>query len=124
MSKPVVAIVGRPNVGKSTLFNRLLGKPLAIVSETPGTTRDRVALNIPWKNQSMLLVDTGGIEAIPTSDIWEKVRAQIETAIQEADAVIFLVDIMEGITPSDRDIAQTLRQKKKSIIPPAIKKET
>tara|TARA_B100001750_G_scaffold93188_1_gene73500 strand:+ start:4370 stop:5680 length:1311 start_codon:yes stop_codon:yes gene_type:complete len=116
MSKPVVAIVGRPNVGKSTLFNRLLGKPLAIVSETPGTTRDRVALNIPWKNQSMLLVDTGGIEAIPTSDIWEKVRAQIETAIQEADAVIFLVDIMEGITPSDRDIAQTLRQKKKSII--------
>ena len=116
MTKPVVAIVGRPNVGKSTLFNRLIGKPIAIVSEIPGTTRDRIALDVPWKNFSMLLVDTGGIEVIPTSDIWEKVRAQVETAIEEADAIIFLVDIMEGITPSDRDIAQTLRKKKKSII--------
>ena len=115
MTTPLVAIVGRPNVGKSTLFNRLAGQPLAIVSEAPGTTRDRVTATIPWKEHSLILVDTGGIEVAPASNLWEMVRAQVETALEEADAIIFLVDVVDGATPADVDIAQSLRQRGKPV---------
>ena len=115
MTTPLVAIVGRPNVGKSTLFNRLAGQPLAIVSEVPGTTRDRVTATIPWRDHSLILVDTGGIEVAPASNLWEKVQAQVETALEEADAIIFLVDVVDGATPADVDIAQSLRQRGKPV---------
>ncbi len=115
MTTPLIAIVGRPNVGKSTLFNRLAGQPLAIVSETPGTTRDRVTATIPWRDHSLILVDTGGIEVAPASNLWEMVRAQVETALEEADAIIFLVDVVDGATPADLDIAQSLRQRGKPV---------
>ncbi len=115
MTTPLVAIVGRPNVGKSTLFNRLAGQPLAIVSEVPGTTRDRVTATIPWRDHSLILVDTGGIEVGPASNLWEKVQAQVETALEEADAIIFLVDVVDGATPADVDIAQSLRQRGKPV---------
>ena len=116
MTKPLVAIVGRPNVGKSTLFNRLVGQPSAIVSDVPGTTRDRVTATIPWKDKSLILVDTGGIEVAPTSDIWGMVKAQVEMAIEEADAIIFLTDVVDGITPADMEIAQSLRLKAKPLM--------
>ncbi|MEK7777823.1 MAG: ribosome biogenesis GTPase Der [Chloroflexota bacterium] len=116
MTKPLVAIVGRPNVGKSTLFNRLVGQPTSIVSDVPGTTRDRVTATIPWKDHSLILVDTGGIEVVPTSDLWERVKAQVETALEEADAIIFLVDVVDGITAEDRDIAHSLRRRGKPLL--------
>ena len=116
MTKPLVAIVGRPNVGKSTLFNRLVGQPLAIVSDVPGTTRDRVTATIPWRDHSLILVDTGGIEVAPASDLWEKVRAQVEMALEEADAIIFLTDVVDGITPGDMELAQSLRERKKPLM--------
>ena len=116
MTKPLVAIVGRPNVGKSTLFNRLVGQPIAIVSDVPGTTRDRITATIPWRDHSLILVDTGGIEVSPTSDLWEKVRAQVEMALEEADAIIFLTDVVDGVTPGDMEIAQSLRQREKPLM--------
>ena len=116
MSKPLVAIVGRPNVGKSTLFNRLVGQRLAIVSDVPGTTRDRVAATAFWNERSFMLVDTGGLEVQPTSDLWDKVKAQVEMAVEEADAIIFLTDGVEGITPGDREVAQSLRQRGKPLL--------
>jgi GTP-binding protein len=103
-------------VGKSTLFNRLIGQPLAIVSDIPGTTRDRVTATVPWRDQSLILVDTGGIEVFQTSDLWEKVRAQVDMALEEADAIIFLVDVVDGITPGDIEIAQSLRQRGKPLM--------
>lgn len=116
MTTPVVAIVGRPNVGKSTLFNRLIGKPTAIVTEVAGTTRDRIASTLPWRTSSMMIVDTGGIESAPLSGLWDKVLTQVNIAIEEADVIIFLVDIVDGVTPSDIEIANTLRRTKKEIL--------
>ena len=116
MNKPLVAIVGRPNVGKSTLFNRLIGHPLSIVSDVPGTTRDRVTATVPWRDSSLVLVDTGGIEVLHASDLWDKVRMQIEIAVEEADVIIFLTDVVDGITPGDTEIAQSLRQREKPLI--------
>ena len=115
MARPLVAIVGRPNVGKSTLFNRLAGQPLAIVSDVPGTTRDRVASSVPFRDGSLILVDTGGIETAPASSLWEQVRAQVEIALDESDAIIFLTDVVDGVTPSDIAIAQSLRERGKPI---------
>ena len=116
MTKPLVAIVGRPNVGKSTLFNRLVGQPMAIVSDVPGTTRDRITATIPWRDHSLILVDTGGIEVASTSDLWKKVRAQVEMALEEADAIIFLADVMDGVTLGDREIAESLRKREKPLL--------
>ena len=115
MARQLVAIVGRPNVGKSTLFNRLAGQPLAIVSEVPGTTRDRVMASVPFRDGSLILVDTGGIESAPISNLWEQVRAQVEVALDESDAIIFMTDVVEGVTPSDLAIAQSLRERGKPI---------
>ena len=116
MAKPLVTIVGRPNVGKSTLFNRLVRQPLAIVSDIPGTTRDRVIATFSWKDSSVTLVDTGGLEVLPDSDMWSKVKRQVEIALESADVIVFLTDVVDGVTPSDREIAHMLRQNGKPLI--------
>jgi GTP-binding protein len=116
MSKPIVAIVGRQNVGKSTLLNRLAGKRIAIVADMPGTTRDRVFADISWQATSFTLVDTGGLEVQPSSAISQGVKEQVEAAIAEADVIIFLVDIEDGVVPADLEIAEMLRRSSKPII--------
>jgi GTP-binding protein len=123
MQKPVVALVGRPNVGKSTLFNRLTGERLAVVDEIPGTTRDRLHAPAEWAGVDFIVVDTGGIDptkvkvgegreplSIGSKDFIKEIRYQAEAAIREADAVLFLVDVESGITPADEEVAQILRQ--------------
>lgn len=114
--KPIVAIVGRANVGKSTLFNRLLGKPLAIVEDLPGTTRDRVFGDTLVGGREVTLVDTGGLETKPGSPLRQKVRDQVEMAIAEADVIIFLADIRDGIISSDWEIANLLRNSTKPVV--------
>ena len=116
MTKPIIAIVGRPNVGKSSLFNRLAGKRLAIVEDLPGTTRDRVYCDITWNDQTFTLIDTGGLELVPDSDISENIKAQVEVAIQEADTIIMLVDVKDGITIPDQEIGETLRRSRKPVV--------
>ena len=114
--KPIVAIVGRPNVGKSTLFNRLIGRPTAIVSDIAGTTRDRVTTETVWADSAFILVDTGGLDLFPETDLWQQVKAQIELAIEEADVIIFAVDAETGLTPADMDVAEALRLTDKPIV--------
>lgn len=116
MSQPIVAIVGRPNVGKSTLFNRLAGSFLAIVEDKPGTTRDRLYDDIVWRGCNLTLVDTGGLETKPTSDLTARVKAQVEAAIEEADALILVVDVKDGITAADLDIAEWLRRSGRPLV--------
>jgi len=116
MSRPMVAIVGRPNVGKSTLFNRLLGERRAIVEGLPGTTRDRIHADVSWEGYEFTLVDSGGLEPRPESTIRQKVRDQVEIAIAEADVILFLVDAREGVMPVDEDIAGILRRSQKPIV--------
>lgn len=121
MKKPLVALVGRPNVGKSTLFNRLAGERLAIVDETPGTTRDRLMADSEWNGRGFHIVDTGGIDpsavssrgeplSVGSAEYIEQIRGQAELAIREADVVLFLVDASSGVTPADREVAQILRR--------------
>ena len=116
MSKPIVAIVGRQNAGKSTLLNRVAGKPLAIVQDMPGTTRDRIFANVTWRGTEFTMVDTGGLELEPRSTIARGVKAQIESAVSEADVIISLVDVRDGVTPSDLDIADMLRRVSKPVL--------
>ena len=116
MSKPLVAIVGRPNVGKSTLFNRLAGRRVAVVTEVAGTTRDRISTEVVWEDHPMILVDTGGLEPEPKSPIGERVQAQVEIAMQEADAIVFLTDVLDGCTPIDVESAQRLRRTEKPVV--------
>ena len=111
MSKPVVAVVGRPNVGKSTLFNKLVGKRVAIVEDTPGVTRDRIYAEADWNGIDFALIDTGGIEPSSTEVIPAQMRAQAEMAMDMADCVMFLVDGKEGLTTSDREVADMLRRR-------------
>ncbi len=108
MSVPVIAIVGRPNVGKSTLFNRLLGGRRAIVDDMPGVTRDRLYGEYEWRGRRFILVDTGGFEP-EGAGIQARVRAQAERAVAEADCILFLVDVKEGLTPADTEVARQLR---------------
>ena len=115
-AKPLVAIVGRPNVGKSTLFNRLIGRPTAIVSEIAGTTRDRVMTETIWAEHAFILVDTGGLDLFPETDIWQQVKGQIEVAINDADVIVFAVDTTTGVTPADVDVADALRRTEKPIV--------
>jgi len=124
MSKPVVALVGRPNVGKSTLFNRLTGERLAIVDEIPGTTRDRLFAEANWNGQFFYVMDTGGVDptksknmpalSIGSKDFIRQIRDQAELAISESDVVLFVVDGQTGITPADHEIAEILRRKQRS----------
>ena len=109
MSKPLVAIAGRPNVGKSSLFNRVVGSRTAIVSDISGTTRDRVIAETEWADRGFLLVDTGGLSAVPETDLWQEVRHQIGLAMEEADVIIMVVDAEAGIMGGDRDVAHVLR---------------
>jgi len=116
MTKPIVAIVGRQNVGKSTLLNRVAGKPLAIVEDLPGTTRDRVFANVSWQGVEFTLVDTGGLELAPSSTIAQGVKEQVEMAIAEADVIVCLVDVRSGVVTSDLEMADMLRQVSKPIL--------
>ncbi len=116
MAKPLVALVGRPNVGKSTLFNRIVGERVAIVEDVAGTTRDRLYSGAEWSGREFTLIDTGGLEITPGSDLARRVREQAELAIREADVVVFLVDSRQGATPEDVEIAGLLRQSQKPVI--------
>jgi GTPase len=133
MRKPIVALVGRPNVGKSTLFNRLVGQRLSIVEDEPGTTRDRLYAEAEWTSQPFILVDTGGLDVARTEkavqkgnqpealgessrDFVREIRAQAEIAIEEADVVVMLVDAKDGVTAADRDIAEMLRRSNRPVI--------
>jgi GTP-binding protein len=133
MTKPIVVMVGRPNVGKSTLFNRLAGEPLAIVDNKPGTTRDRLFSEAEWNGIEFTIVDTGGIDpstggktplSIDSADYIQQIRVQAELAIQEADTVLFLVDALSGVTPADLEVAQILRRNRTVVdgkeVPPVL----
>ena len=110
MAKPIVAIVGRPNVGKSTLFNKLIGKRLSIVDDTPGVTRDRIYGDCEWLNHSFLLVDTGGIEPYSDDIILSQMRRQAQLAIDSADVIIFVTDMRTGMTAADQEVAAMLKK--------------
>ena len=114
--KPVIAIVGRANVGKSALFNRLAGKQIAIVEDLPGTTRDRVFAEARLQDQTVILIDSGGLDPSPDSSMNEKVNQQVEIAIAEADVIIFLVDIHHGVLAAEQEIADMLRKSNKPIV--------
>src|SRR5512135_6219 len=133
MRKPIVALVGRPNVGKSTLFNRLAGHRLAIVEDEPGTTRDRLYADAEWTSHPFLLIDTGGLDVAATDkapqkgrqpdalgpssrDFAREIRQQAEIAMEEADVIVFLVDAKEGITAGDRDVAELLRRSDRPVV--------
>src|SRR5690625_3518847 len=116
MPKPIVAIVGRPNVGKSTLFNRIIQRRAAIVEGQPGVTRDRLYSDAEWLGRPFFLVDTGGIELAPTHAFSEQTRLQAEEAVREADVIVFVVDGRAGLTPGDTDVAHLLRRARKPIV--------
>ena len=116
MSKPLVAIVGRPNVGKSTLFNKLIGRRLSIVEDTPGVTRDRIYADAEWLTHSFTLIDTGGIEPESEDIIAVQMRRQAELAIETADVIVFLVDGREGMTAADEEVAAMLRRSNKPVV--------
>ena len=117
MSKPIVAIVGRPNVGKSTLFNKLIGERRSIVEDTPGVTRDRIYGETEWCGKQLVVIDTGGIEPKTDDIILKQMRFQAEIAIENADVIIFMCDVRTGLTADDRDIAVMLQKSGKPIIP-------
>lgn len=117
MAKPIVAIVGRPNVGKSTLFNKLIGERRSIVEDTPGVTRDRIYGETEWCGKSLVVIDTGGIEPKTDDIILKQMRFQAEIAIESADVIIFMCDVRTGLTADDRDIAVMLQKSGKPIIP-------
>lgn len=116
MARPTVAIVGRPNVGKSTLFNRLAGNRIAIVEGEPNITRDRIYSDVSWLNHSFVLVDTGGVEPRTEDKIKEKIRYQVDLAVDEAELILFIVDGRSGITAADEEVAQILRKSNKNIM--------
>ena len=116
MSKPIVALIGRPNVGKSTFFNYIVGKRISIVEDTPGVTRDRVYAEANWRGRNFTVVDTGGIEPESDDVILSQMREQANLAIQMADVIVFVTDIKQGVTAADSDIALMLRKSNKPII--------
>ncbi len=116
MGKPVVAVVGRPNVGKSTLFNKLIGKRLSIVEDTPGVTRDRIYSECEWKNKKFMIIDTGGIEPASDDPILIQMRKQAQVAISSANAIVLVVDVMDGMTATDKDVAEMLLKSGKPVV--------
>lgn len=116
MALPIVAVVGRPNVGKSTLFNKLVGKRLSIVEDTPGVTRDRIYSECEWRNRKFMVVDTGGIEPNSEDVILKQMRRQAELAVEKADVIVFLTDVRIGVTADDEDVAIMLRKSGKPVV--------
>ena len=116
MPKPIIAIVGRPNVGKSALFNKLIGQRLSIVEDTPGVTRDRIYGESDWNGRKFTLIDTGGIEPRTDSEILTFMREQAEIAIRHANVIVFLTDIKTGVTASDQEVANLLLRSGKPVV--------
>ena len=116
MSKPLVAIVGRPNVGKSTFFNKVAGRKISITEDRPGVTRDRLYADAEWRGRAFSMVDTGGIELKSQDTMWREIKKQAEVAIDTAHVILFFVDGKEGLTASDYDVADMLRRSKKPVI--------
>ena len=124
MAKPFVAIVGRPNVGKSTFFNKIAGKRISIVEDTPGVTRDRIYADVEWLTHEFTLIDTGGIDPRTTDTILLQMKLQAQLAIDIADVILFLVDAKQGVVPADYEVADLLRRAKKPIITVVNKTDT
>ncbi len=116
MSKPVVAVVGRPNVGKSTLFNALAGERISIVKDTPGVTRDRIYAEVSWLGRAFTLIDTGGIEPESKDIILSQMREQAQIAIDTADVILFMVDVKQGLVDADAKVADLLRRSHKPVV--------
>ena len=116
MSKPIVAIVGRPNVGKSTIFNMMAGERISIVKDTPGVTRDRIYADVTWLNYTFTIMDTGGIEPETNNHMLRNMREQAEMAIEMADVVMFVVDVQQGLLDADFKVADMLRKAHKKVV--------
>ena len=114
--KPIVAVVGRPNVGKSTLFNALAGSRISIVKDTPGITRDRIYADVSWLNYNFTLIDTGGIEPDSKDIILSQMREQAQIAIDTADVILFMVDVKQGLVDADSKVADMLRRSHKPVV--------
>src|SRR5215208_6231760 len=115
MARPIIALVGRPNVGKSSLFNRLTGERRAVIHDVPGTTRDRLYGTAEWNGQEFTVVDTGGIQ-LASEGLRGEIRAQAEEAMREADVVLFVVDVTTGVTTTDAEVATLLRRTEKPLL--------
>jgi len=116
MGRSIIAVVGRPNVGKSTFFNKICGRRVSIVDDTPGVTRDRVSAETEWNGRQLLIIDTGGIEPKTDSEMFRHMKAQAEIAMETADVIIFMVELQTGVTANDRDIAALLKRTRKKVI--------
>ena len=116
MGKRIVAVVGRPNVGKSTLFNKLVGQRIAIVEDTPGVTRDRIYAECEWLGRKFMLVDTGGIEPHSSDQIRTQMREQAQIAVDTADVIIFVTDLQAGVTATDQEVAAMLQKSGKPVV--------
>jgi GTPase len=116
VAKPIVAVVGRPNVGKSTFFNYIAGQRISIVEDTPGVTRDRIYTEVEWRGRKFTLIDTGGIEPYSQDTIMQQMKKQAEIAIETADVIVFMVDAKDGMTATDKEVATMMRKTKKPII--------